>query len=66
MVHLEDNSDYTALPRHGSQQLPWITTPLLYSNGLSDAAGWFVPHSIPSSHSRSHEPRNNISPARST
>ena len=67
MVYPENGSEYTGRLGHGSKQLPWTTSPLLYSNGLSDAAGWFVPHpSPPPLAPRFHEPRTNISLAMST
>ncbi|RPB28834.1 tryptophan synthase beta subunit-like PLP-dependent enzyme [Terfezia boudieri ATCC MYA-4762] len=39
MVYPENESEFTGLLGQSSQQPPWITTPLLYSKGLSDAAG---------------------------
>lgn len=47
MVRLENDIEYAPLPGEGFFQLPWITTPLLYSKGLSDAAGWSAPPSYP-------------------
>ncbi|KAF8443609.1 tryptophan synthase beta subunit-like PLP-dependent enzyme [Terfezia claveryi] len=39
MVYPENESEFARLLEKSSQQPPWITTPLLYSKGLSDAAG---------------------------
>ena len=45
MVRIEKDIEYISLPPPGFTHLPWTTTPLVYSKGLSDAAGWFVVHS---------------------
>ena len=45
MVRIEPDIDYISLPPQVFADLPWVATPLVYSKGLSDAAGWFVTHS---------------------